>query len=361
VFCLLSVCLSDYVIKDSTFGSGSVLCSRKQLINSDTNEYVSIVLEYGGMVDDVVLLSPVSGKLKPVIASSGGDCQFIADNPHFQGKQLLPYANRIANATYVWNGTRYYLPLNEPDRNNSIHGLLYNVTVFVESQEALKDRASLVVGYEFNSSYWASSGYPFNLSIRINYTLSALGFDVNVTATNVGKQWSAPFFNSWHPYFLANVSSAYLIFDPCTQWNHVDVYNNSNLYSNLLPTGRTTDYNPFDGSSPIGGTDTAPTYYDDEFKPRKRCGSKGKERPGLLPAFHQRLKDSVSGDTSVLWHEAEKYPFVQVYTGARSNWGLNAVALEPMAAEMDAFNNFDSLKILSGGETWSGTYGVYLE
>jgi len=111
----------------------------------------------------------------------------------------------------------------------------------------------------------------------------------------------------------------------------------------------------------FGGTDTAPTYYDDEFKPKHNCGNRGKERAGFLPAMHQRIKDTVSGDTTVLWHEAEKYPFVQLYTGARAGFGLNAMALEPMSAEVDAYNNFDGLKILSGGEYWSGTYGVYLE
>jgi len=274
---------------------------------------------------------------------------------------LLPYANRIANATYVWNGTRLYLPINEPDRNNSLHGLLYNQSLSLVEQKISSESVSVTLGYVFSPSVFGPKGYPFPLTVTLNYTLSASGFDVNVTGLNTDSHWSLPFYNSWHPYFLCDVATSTVIFDPCTRWNHVDVYNDSNLYSNMIPTGRTTASNPFNGSTPIGGTSSTPTYYDDEYKPTFRCGSNGKERPGFLPAFHHKINDPSTATTVVLWAEAEKYPFVQIFTGASVKFGFNAVALEPMSAECDAYNNFDALRILSGGETWSGTMGVYVE
>jgi len=344
------VALSDFVIKDSIFGSGNTICTRKQLINTATDEYVSIILEYGGAVDEIVLRSAATKGLKPVILSSNGNCETIAATTQVQGKHLIPYANRIANYTYVWNETRYYLPDNDPNMNNSIHGFLKDLPVTVHGQVAGVNFASVVVGYNFNERQFAPMGYPFNLSVQINYTFSAYGLDINVTATNLNQHWSVPFYNGWHPYFMANVSSAYLILDSCTDWNHVDVN------GNLIPTGRTNLSTLFNGAKPIGGTDSNPTFIDDGFKARKVCESKGKERPGFLPAFHTRIKDTVSNDTTVLWHEAERYPIIQAYTGR-----VPCIAVEPMSGKTNSFNNFDHLKILDGGETWSGTFGVYLE
>jgi len=347
-FLTIVAVLSDFVIKDSTFGSGNTVCTRKQLINTNTNEYVSIILEYGGGVDEVVLRSAIG--LKSILLSSNGNCSTIASPSQVQGKHLIPYANRIANYTYVWNGTRYYLPDNDPSNNNSIHGFLKDVPMTLESQVEGKDFSSILLRYTFTEAQFAPLGYPFNLSVFINYTFSVSGLDVNVSATNLNPQWSAPFYNGWHPYFVANTSSSYLIFDPCTDWNHVD--NNNHL----IPTGRVTLSKVFDGSNPIGGTPSAPTFYDDGFKARKICGSVGKERRGFSQAFHTRIKDPMSSDTIVLWQEASQYPFLQAYTG-RAPY----IAVEPMSAMTNAFNNFDHLKILDGGETWSGTFGVYLE
>ena len=62
----------------------------------------------------------------------------------------------------------------------------------------------------------------------------------------------------------------------------------------------------------------------------------------------------------VLWQDSN-FRFVHVFTGSNSIFHENAVAIEPMSAMADAYNNHDHLTTLSAGETWGGSFGVYVE
>ena len=73
-----------------------------------------------------------------------------------------------------------------------------------------------------------------------------------------------------------------------------------------------------------------------------------------------RVRDAVSGAISVLWQD-EMYRFVQVYTGTKHALGRDAVAIEAMSSEADAWNNGQGLKVLQSGETFVGSFGVRVE
>jgi galactose mutarotase-like enzyme len=142
----------------------------------------------------------------------------------------------------VFNGTRYKLPINDvAGLNNSLHGLLWNKALTVLGTDQNATAASVQLGYAFNGS---EAGYPFLLTVKITYTLSASGFQVKVEAANDDPNgWPLPFYNGWHPYFLATLHTATLQLDPCTHWNHVDVATGPQYppprYSNMVPTGHT--------------------------------------------------------------------------------------------------------------------------
>lgn len=99
--------------------------------------------------------------------------------------------------------------------------MLWNKELRVIDQEATHTSASVQLAFSFNGS---ESGYPFLLTVKIRYLLSVDGFFVTVEAKNDDPGWPLPFFNGWHPYFLATLHTATLTLDPCsTGWNHVDV------------------------------------------------------------------------------------------------------------------------------------------
>lgn len=147
--------------------------------------------------------------------------------------------------------------MNEPARNNSIHGLIWDKTLDIAASRADNKSASVTLAYDFANT---DPGYPFKLHVALTYTLDKDGrFTISVAATNTEDGWPVPFFNSWHPYFLVeDVSKAVVLLDSCAQWAHMLVYNNSNFYSNLIPTGETKPWTTFNGA-PVGGTADKPT------------------------------------------------------------------------------------------------------
>ena len=72
------------------------------------------------------------------------------------------------------------------------------------------------------------------------------------------------------------------------------------------------------------------------------------------------MRDDVSGDTAVLTQDA-RFRFVQVYSGTMRAMGEQAVAVEAMSSEADAWNNMQGINVLQAGETFTGSFGVYLE
>jgi len=268
---------------------------------------------------------------------------------------LIPYGNRIGGAKYMFNGTEYKLPINDvAGLNNSLHGLLWNRAMHVVAATGGEDKGSVTLRYDFNGS---DTGYPFLLRVDITYTLAAGEFALTVEASNLDPDgWPLPFYNGWHPYFLCAASKAVVTLDPCTDWLFVEVGEGKQYppprYSNMVPTGQTTPYTRFNGTLPVGGNATNPTYFDTEVKATRACAGKD--------GYTTKLYDPASGDTLALTHTAP-YRYLQVWTGAMSTFGVDAVVLEPLGAMSDGFNNHDGLHIISPGETFTGTYTVSLE
>ena len=219
-----------------------------------------------------------------------------------------------------------------------MHGLLAGKVLTVEQAVTSQNDAMLTLSYNFHDE---DKGYPFDWLYRITYTLSVKGFDISIVIQNNMPSSPLPLYIGWHPYFLCTTHKAVVTFDKCTGWNHVE------LNSNMNPTGTTNSDVPFDGETPIGGTATNPTAYDDEYKttlPPSMCGQ-----------IKTKLYDPDSEKTVVLY-QSENMRFLQVFTGI-----VGTVAMEPMSGMADAFNNHDYLSTLSGKEVWQASFGVYLE
>jgi aldose 1-epimerase len=219
-----------------------------------------------------------------------------------------------------------------------MHGLLAGKVMTVERAVSNQDSAILTLSYDFKNE---EAGYPFNWFYQITYTLCDQGLDISITVNNTMDTCALPMYIGWHPYFLCTTHKAIITFDPCTPWNHIILNSNAN------PTGETTLGAPFDGHTPIGGTASTPTAYDDEYKttmPPSKCGQ-----------IKTKLYDPDTNKTVVLYQSANMR-FLQVFTGI-----VGTVAIEPMSGMADAFNNHDHLSVLSGKEHWQASFGVYLE
>jgi aldose 1-epimerase len=355
ILLLLGVAAADFEVTDFQYGKSKL----KVLTNTETGENASVIVNYGGCVDELFLRTK-RGKLKRILWDHDRNSTAVETNPTWKGRMLLPYANRIGGATYMFNGTREHLPVNDvAGLNNSLHGLLWNKEMELVDGSAISGPKSASITLRHTFGDGTDKGYPFLLRVDIRYTLDATGFWLQVHATNMDPNgWPLPFYNGWHPYFLvADMSKARIVLDNCSAHTHVDVNTGPQYppprYSDMVPSTHVSPWNRNNGTDAIGGNTTDPTYMDDEVKVLSPENCTG-------PFFSTRLVDPVLGDTTVLMHD-RSFRYLQIFTGAKATWGVDAVVLEPLSSMSDAYNNHDGLHVISAGESFTNNFGVRLE
>ncbi|KAL1496846.1 hypothetical protein AB1Y20_014432 [Prymnesium parvum] len=360
--CVLSLArLPAFEVVDDSFTTGAHTVRLKVLRNRRTAERLEVAPALGGKTEALLLRTATRHgcRLRPTLLDHHRNATAARANAAWKGAMLVPFANRVKNGSYALAGERHFLERNEdrgPYGKNALHGYLYKHEMTVLHEAANDTSASLTLGYNFDGT---DAGYPFLLSVNITYTLherragacAASAFTATTTATNTMAAAPLPFSTGWHSYFaVSDASRAVVALDGCTPWNHILLTNHSNRYGDLIPTGRTAPSAAFDGRAPLGGTPQRPTYYDDEFKataPPRACGR-----------LSTRITDG--NETAVLWQD-DNFRFVQVYSGAKETFGEDAIAVEAMSSEADAWNNEEGVRILQAGETFSGSFGVYLD
>jgi aldose 1-epimerase len=223
---------------------------------------------------------------------------------------LLPYAGRVRNAEYTYEGIRYTLPRN--NEGNAIHGFLKDVHLQITTKEpSVIELASLMV----------HAGYPTTLGVKIRYEISSSHLSVSCRATNAGKQ-GAPLSIGFHPYFLGK------------EWRlaHECGVEKLEMKDKYFPDGETL---PFDFNAKEFDKSEK---FDDCF--RFPCDARIKT---------DRVKLEV---------QKKNMPYAVVFNG---KWAEErSVAFEPYTSAPDAFNNGLGLVHLSRGETFECGFDVGL-
>jgi aldose 1-epimerase len=257
----------------------------------------------------------------------------ICDAAH--GTPLVPWPNRLEDGRYTFDGVEHQLPLTEPARHNAIHGLLR-----WQCWRAVERTGDRVV---VQARIHPRTGYPFDLSVRVEYAFADAGLTVTTTATNQGAT-ACPYASGHHPYLSPGAG----LVDDCT-------------LSLAAATRITTDP---DRQLPIGTEEVAGTVLD--FAAGRKLGAVqidsaftdlARDAEGLAWA---RLTGS-DGATVELWQDAA-YPVTEVFTGDslvpdRRRRGL---AVEPMTAPPNAFRTGSGLQRLEPGEAAVGVWGARL-
>jgi aldose 1-epimerase len=255
-----------------------------------------------------------------------------------RGQLLLPWPNRLAGGRYTWAGRTYQVPLNEPEEGNAIHGLVrwanWSVTASGEGEAVARHRL------------YPQPGWGWILDLEVRYGLGENGLEVATSARNVSADsaGACPIAFGWHPYIDAfgMLADDTVLTIPASLAYQSD--------DRGVPTLRVE----------VDGTDS-------DFRGRRKIGSSvldtaftGFERDAAGRATVQvRPAGDLPGGVD-LWMGPE-YTHLMVFTGdtlsdpARRRRGL---ALEPMTAAPDAFNNGDGLRTLEPGETLTAVWGI---
>ena len=249
-----------------------------------------------------------------------------------RGQTLVPWPNRVAGATYRFDGVEQQLPVTERATGNAIHGLAR----WVPWQLLDRTLASLTWGHVIAPQ----PGWPTSLDCRVSYALDDGGLQVTTTATNVGDA-SCPYGTGSHPYLRVGDGpvDAMTLQAPAGTWYDVD------------PAGIPTATHAVAGTEhdlsrpgPIGDR-VLDTCLGD-----LRRDEDGRWRVRLTGA---------GGEAVTLWAD-EAYGWVQLFSGdtlpdpARRR----GLAVEPMTCPPDAFNSGEGLVRLEPGQTHTAVWGI---
>ncbi len=246
--------------------------------------------------------------------------------PMSSGAVLLPWPNRIRDGHYRFGGAEYQLALSEPAQHNASHGLVR----WERWEVRAADESTLTLGLDLVPQ----TGYPFELSFEIRYTLQAeSGLTVSTTARNIGAT-TAPFGAGFHPYLDLDGHDI----------DHVElgVPAQTMLLTDQqqIPTQR----------EPVTGTPY-------QLWPLRKMGTLRLDHgftdlSGSVATV--RLDERTA--TELWW--SDEFAYLQVFTPPVPRFGRTAIAIEPMSCPADAFNSGDGLIELGAGQSWSGSWGI---
>jgi aldose 1-epimerase len=221
------------------------------------------------------------------------------EQTHGGAAMLIPYANRVRNASYTWNGKVYHLPKN--NGQHSIHGLTQGL-----EWNVLTEAGGTVLSTDIRHE-----GYPDGVQVKVRMMLNTDSFEVSMDFLNSGKI-PVPLSPGMHPYFCFEGRWRIRAYEEIKMFEYKDEY---------FPDGNVMKIDPGLLSS-------------DSWKIFDNCFIMGNRLTLMLGTHSVNL-------------ETHNMPYFVVYNGKYS--AGKSVAVEPMVAPPDAFNNqIDLVTVLPG-------------
>jgi len=276
--------------------------------------------EIGGSVvryesDGELILRPASAA-----TLAAGDVLGVSSYP------LVPFSNRIEDATLHWQGNVYRLPRYLPDHPHAIHGNGWRRAWSVV--EATPESATLELVHSAIGS--SADEWPFAYRALQTFALAPRELSMTLTIANADNA-PFPFGLGWHPFFPRNVSSV-LGFTAAGVWQ---------TDSTRLPTRLDAVPPAWDFSAPRA---VGATTMDNCFA--------GWRPPATLCWPDRKLAAAISADAAC----SHLVVFIPE--------GRDVLAIEPVTHMTDAFNRADAgerdtgTRVLAPGASFSCTMRV---
>lgn len=231
---------------------------------------------------------------------------------------LFPFANRIEDGTYTFEGETYQIPCNEIEKNNAIHGLLYTRKFEVFDKQVTSSAASITFQYIHDGSL---QGFLFPFDFFLTYKLTETSVNVFIKVVNTGTK-TFPFTIGWHPYF-----------------------NSENLYESTINFNCEEEYTTTDDRSLTNGTTPHKMSMPFQLKnhPFDTAYKLLNDEIGFTtPTYQVKIKGSAPKN------------YVQFYTPKDKS----IIAIEPTVGLSNSFNNGIGLQTLSPNKTYEISWEV---
>ncbi|OWY26113.1 aldose 1-epimerase [Sphingobacteriales bacterium UPWRP_1] len=319
--------IEAYTITTKPFGKFEQLC-----VNHQSGSGFTIIPGFGAVLNELVLVKDQTAF--SVIDGHTTDAMLL-ENQWFRSAKLTPFPNRVNSGRYTFMGKLYQLPVNFAPQHHAIHGLVFNLPFTCTGSSISEHQASVSLQLHYTGNI---QGYPFPFLLQLVYVLQEQNrFTCTTTFTNTGAA-PLPFADGWHPYFTLGsqtVNQLFLRLPACRE-----------LQTNPLqiPTGQLLPYSKFEQLTPIGNTEL-----DTGF--------------AILPQPENTATTTLFNATENLtlniWQQVKpnSYNYLQIFTPPHRQ----SIAIEPMTAAPDCFNNGMGLQMLQPGAIFTASYGVVLQ
>lgn len=280
-----------------------------KLVNSDNRSYATISLNQGASLQELFINNTaVIEDLSPLKYSDT-----------YASSILFPFANRIKDGSYTFNGEEFQLEINQKEENNALHGLVYSKTFKILNEDVSDTEASIKLEYnEVNES----KGFPYNYTIQLQYILTEDSLKLTVSVKNTDSK-SFPFTLGWHPYFISkNLYKSSLKFDS----------NRKIILGERMITTGVEDYKNGDS-------------FEIKDKQLDDCFILNNNKVQFLTPDYDLEMNASSNET-----------FLQMYTPPRAN----TIAIESTTGVSDSFNNKIGLQVLEPGKTYNIDWEIKL-
>lgn len=142
--------------------------------------------------------APFKGELGHFLAGFTSQADFESQ-AGMRNSLMFPFANRLKNDQYTWDGTTYSVPKQYDRDPEVIHGFV-RVNDWAVGATEVEDPNFVAQSFTYQIRAKDQDWYPFDLDVTVRYELSATGLAVRFSYKNVGAT-SAPAGGGWHPYW----------------------------------------------------------------------------------------------------------------------------------------------------------------
>ncbi|TXE08158.1 aldose 1-epimerase [Gelidibacter salicanalis] len=278
-----------------------------ELSNADQSTKATLCLTQGGRLSDLqfntikVLANYAPSTYKDNYASS----------------ILFPFANRVKDGAYAFEGQNHDLECNEVEKNNALHGLVYDKHFVLSDSNLQADQAVVTITYNHDG---LSKGFPFKFDMALTYKLTDNNLSLSITVINTDTK-AFPFTLGWHPYFISkDLEQSSLVFESDTRF----LCDTQQIISGSCSFDISMPYN-------LKGV-----ILDDGYELQK-------------PKVEFHTPEYILNIDST-----SKENYLQLYTPKTPN----VIAIEPMTGAADSFNNTIGLQILKSKASYDVTWSI---
>ena len=262
----------------------------------------------------------------------------LRELPECYGMPLLFPLGRIAGAGYCWNGREYKFPLNDPDNNCNLHGLIPGQPWFFDGIDESGNKTIMTLSFTHDRQKDSFKGYPHEFKLILRYIFTP---DAVVQRSEVHNQSDKPmpFGLGFHSAFNLPEATSRLMVTTGAEYYEIS-------QATKVPTGRrlplpeALDYRQPGGRQP------------------------GQHAAGVLTTIQPMndLRGAVihHPEAMVTYEVDESYNFWALWN---EGGGKGFFCVEPLtclsnAPNLDLPPSESGLQILQPGQSWTGSAQV---